>query len=358
MKLRLTVVLMVVGMIVPGVLSAAEIITEEDIIQKVVVEEQLVKTADNFLILFDSSNSMNTPYERGATKTKYEVAKEMLEQKIEMIPDLGYNAGLYTYTPWQELYPMGPFDKAKFISAMDSLPAEPKGPTSLTQGLRELDSVLSGLSGKTVVFIFNDGTYTQIEGMKVPPTYTEELANKYNVCFYMISYARRGIDQKLLKDMAKANACSRVIAFRQFVENPEYIIGALYVVKATERIDTITEMKITGLKVGYVLFASNKADVQTQYESDLKALGEFLRKNPDTYTLLLGYTDNIGLDEYNLELSKRRAESVANYLMNKLGIDEDQIVLNWYGKDNPVAGNDTAEGRAQNRRVEIAVGGI
>ena len=117
-------------------------------------------------------------------------------------------------------------------------------------------------------------------------------------------------------------------------------------------------MKITGLKVGYVLFASNKADVQTQYESDLKPLGEFLQKNPDTYTLLLGYSDNVGSDEYNLELSKRRAESVANYLMNNIGIGEDQIVVNWYGKDNPVADNDTAEGRAQNRRVEIAVGGI
>ena len=223
MKLRLTVLLMVAGMILPGVLTAAEIITEEDIVQKVVVEEQLVKTADNFIILFDSSNSMNTPYERGAAKTKYEVAKEMLKQKTGMIPDLGYNAGLYTYTPWKELYPMGPFDKGKFISAMDSLPAEPKGPTALTQGLRKLDSVLSGLSGKTVVFIFNDGTYTQVEGMKVPPTYTEELANKYDVCFYMISYARRGVDQKLLTDMAKANACSRVIAFKQFVENPGYI---------------------------------------------------------------------------------------------------------------------------------------
>jgi OOP family OmpA-OmpF porin len=349
---------MVAGMILPGVLAAAEIITEEDIVQKVVVEEQLVKTADNFIILFDSSNSMNTPYERGATKTKYEVAKEMLKQKTGLIPDLGYNAGLYTYTPWKELYPMGPFDKGKFISAMDGLPAEPKGPTALTEGLRELDSVLSGLSGKTVVFLFNDGTYTQVEGMKVPPTYTEELANKYNVCFYMIDYARRGIDKKLLTDMAKANECSRVVPFKPFMETPGYLAGALWVVKSTERIDTITESRIKGLQVGHVLFDFNQADVKSQFDSELKQLGDFLKQNSNAYTLLVGYTDNVGSEEYNLGLSKRRSESVANYLMKNFGIGDDQIVVNWYGKANPVASNDTAEGRAQNRRVEIAVGGM
>jgi OOP family OmpA-OmpF porin len=49
---------------------------------------------------------------------------------------------------------------------------------------------------------------------------------------------------------------------------------------------------------------------------------------------------------------------VGVYLMNNHGVGADQIVVNWYGEANPVAGNDTEEGRAQNRRVEIAVGGM
>jgi len=209
-----------------------------------------------------------------------------------------------------------------------------------------------------VVFIFTDGKSDSSGGMKDPEDYTQALADKYNVCFYMIGDATSSRSKKRLADMAKANACSRVIPFRQFVDNPNYITGALYVVKATERIETITETRIVGLKVGDVNFDYNSADVPSRYGADLQALGNFLKKNPNAYALLVGYTDSIGSEEYNLGLSNRRADSVAAYLMTNHGISQDQVVVNWYGEANPVAGNDTDEGRAQNRRVEIAVGGI
>ena len=149
-----------------------------------------------------------------------------------------------------------------------------------------------------------------------------------------------------------------MIPFKQFVDNPNYITGALYIVKATERIETITESRISGLRVGDVLFGFNQTDIQGQYADDLKQLGMFLQKNPNAYALLVGYTDSIGSEEYNLGLSNRRADSVAAYLMNNHGVGQDQIVVNWYGEANPIAGNDTDGGRAQNRRVEVAVGGM
>ena len=96
----------------------------------------------------------------------------------------------------------------------------------------------------------------------------------------------------------------------------------------------------------------------SEHGADLQALGNFLKKNPNAYALLVGYTDSIGSEDYNLGLSNRRADSVAAYLMTNHGVSQDQVVVNWYGEANPVAGNDTEEGRAQNRRVEIAVGGI
>jgi OOP family OmpA-OmpF porin len=74
--------------------------------------------------------------------------------------------------------------------------------------------------------------------------------------------------------------------------------------------------------------------------------------------LLEGYTDSTGPEEYNLGLSLRRAESIANYLMDNYMISDDRIVVNYYGSANPVGDNATAEGRAMNRRVEIAVGGL
>jgi outer membrane protein OmpA-like peptidoglycan-associated protein len=72
--------------------------------------------------------------------------------------------------------------------------------------------------------------------------------------------------------------------------------------------------------------------------------------------VLAGFTDDVGTETYNLPLSKRRVESVADYL-ERQGVGKDRMTLLWYGQTNPIADNSTAEGRAMNRRVEIAVGG-
>jgi OOP family OmpA-OmpF porin len=350
--------MMVLGLILPGLLPAAEIITEEDLVKKVVIEENFIKLADNFIVLFDASNSMKRQYKKGMPESRYELAKAILKEKVQQLPDLGYNAGLYLYTPYAELEPMAPLDKMGWADAVDSMPAEPKGRTFLAQSLRKIEPVLQNLSGKTVVYIFSDGQYSQIEGLKEPEDYTREFASKYNVCFYIIGAPQDNLAQKRLGDMAKANACSRVIPFSKFIENPEYTTGALYTVKATERIETLTETRIVGLQVDSVLFDFDKASVRTSYVDEVDALGGFLQKNPSAYVLLEGYTDSTGPEEYNLTLALRRAESIANYLMDNYNIADDRIVVNYYGSANPAADNATAEGRAMNRRVEVAVGGL
>ena len=358
MKLKLTVLLMAVGMILPGLLPAAEIITEEDITQKVVIEENFIKLADNVIVLFDASNSMARQYKKGSPESRYEIARNILKEKVVKLPDLGYNAGLYLYTPYTELEPMAPLDKIGWVEAVDSMPADPKGPTFLAQSLRKIEPVLQGLSGKTVVFIFSDGQYSQIEGIREPEDYTQDYANKYNVCFYIIGAPQDNLAQKRLGDMAKANACSRVIPFSRFVENSEYTTGALFTVKATERIVTVSETRIVGLQIDSIQYDFDKASVRTNYVDEVDALGSFLQQNPNAYVLIEGYTDSSGPEEYNIGLSLRRAESVSNYLMDNYAISSDRIVVNYYGPANPAADNATSEGRVKNRRVEIAVGGL
>jgi OOP family OmpA-OmpF porin len=301
---------------------------------------------------------MASRYKKGMPESRYDVAKRILREKLAQLPDLGYNAGLYLFTPYKEVYPAGPFNKSSFMQAVDSLPAEPKGPTLLPQALRNIEPILNGLSGKTVVFIFSDGTYSQMGDFRDPEDYTLEMANKHDVCFYMIGSPQDNRAQKQLTDMAKANACSRVIPFERFIENPEYAMGALYVVNATQRIETTTEKKIIGLNVKNIHYDFDSAKIDMDYFDEVDDLGAFLQKNPTAYVLLEGYTDNTGSEEYNLQLSLRRAESVANYLKDKYMIADERIVMNYYGAANPVASNANAEGRAMNRRVEVAVGGL
>ena len=362
MKFKATAVSIAVGIMLIGLfastLPAAEIITEIDIIEKVVTKEDFVRTADNFMILFDSSASMKEFIDKGAKETKYDVVRRVLEERQRMLPDLGYNAGLYIYTPFQTIYPMGPYDSAKFAAAINGLPAEPTGRTPLAEGIREIEPILAKLSGKTVVFIFSDGTFNQLTGIKLPEDYTQEIADKHNVCFYMISSATTWQAEKRLGDMAKANACSRVIPIQAFVNNPEYMTGPLFVVKSSAVVETTTEARISGLRAQDGNFDFNRSNIRPDFKSELDEVGKFLQNNPDAYVLLVGYTDSIGNEEFNLGLSNRRADSAANYLMANHNINRDRIVVNYYGEANPVASNDTDDGRARNRRVEIAVGGL
>jgi OOP family OmpA-OmpF porin len=360
MKCTLTVLIMILGMIVPGFMvtdaSAAEIITEEDMIQNIIREEQLIRLADNFIVLFDASSSMDKPY-KDTNMTRYDVAKKILKERNALLPELGYNAGLYLYTPWKEVSAAQPYDRAKVASAIDSLPAKADNPTMLQQGLYNLGPVLQKLSGKTKVFIFTDGTYTQMQSItRKPGEIAKDLADTHDVSFYLISYPKDKQAEKVLREAASVDIVSRVIPFEQFVDRPESITNILYTVKATERIETITETKIVGIKIDNMLFDFNLDEPRGEFRSEMDELGEFLKNKANAYAVMAGYTDSVGSEEYNLGLSRRRAESVANYLMNNYNIDQSRIVMNWYGKANPIASNDTEEGRSMNRRVECAVG--
>lgn len=90
-------------------------------------------------------------------------------------------------------------------------------------------------------------------------------------------------------------------------------------------------------------------------EDNIKILNEFagcLKKEPSKKIRISGHTDSRGTEEYNMNLSKLRAEAAASYLISQ-GISPEQIELHWYGESMPVADNATDEGRAKNRRVEI-----
>ncbi len=112
-----------------------------------------------------------------------------------------------------------------------------------------------------------------------------------------------------------------------------------------------------GIKITFssgILFDVDKANLKDGYKSELAELSTILNKYADTNILLAGHTDSTGSDEYNLELSERRAQSVSGYLVTQ-NVDSARITTEGYGKSQPIASNDTAEGRAQNRRVEVAI---
>jgi len=112
-----------------------------------------------------------------------------------------------------------------------------------------------------------------------------------------------------------------------------------------------------GIKITFssgIMFDIDRAVLKDQYRGELSELAAILNKYDDTNILLEGHTDSTGTEEYNLDLSKKRSQSVANYLATRK-VNPARFTIMGYGESQPIASNDSSEGRAQNRRVEVAI---
>jgi outer membrane protein OmpA-like peptidoglycan-associated protein len=108
------------------------------------------------------------------------------------------------------------------------------------------------------------------------------------------------------------------------------------------------------ITLGDVLFASGTAELNSGGNNHLGKLAGFLNKYPDRTTLIEGYTDSVGSNDYNQGLSQRRAEAVKSYLVAQ-GIDASRVTASGKGESNPVGNNASVTGRQQNRRVEVII---
>lgn len=307
-----------------------------------IIKEELVKVADNAIFLLDTSSSMNEEF-RDTGSDKRTLVEEEFKKRNGEFPDIGHNFGIYAYTRWEEFYPLQPYDRDGVADALAAASEKGPGPTPLREGLEQLEEILQSASGRTAVFVFSDGEYTGRD----PSEVAQRLAQNYDICFYLISTAKQADNNRLKNSLENLNACSRMIPLEAYLYQPEYQSGALYVTKSTRE----------AVRVDNSNFAFDEAELQNDAIAELDELAVFLNENPDSYVVLSGYTDNTGEEDYNEGLSQRRTEAVATYMIEKHGIDKNRMVLQWYGSDNPITSNDTKEGRAENRRVEIAVKG-
>jgi OOP family OmpA-OmpF porin len=339
--------------------TAFEIVTQEMMEKQIVTETDLIRTADNFIIVFDASNSANEMVP-GMSISRIQAAKEMLQERNQWLPDLGYTAGLFkaTSSGHEVLYPLLPYNRDSFGAAIDKLPDEGSGPTMAQQVLSSLRDPIGGLSGKTAVIMFTDGTYNRVRGPKSALQIAQGIAKDNDVCFYLISSATDAENEQLLASVAKLNACSRVLPIDDFLNNPHYLSGALFTVKTTSYEKLVPVTKKIAVASENVLFDFDGDEIRSEYVDRLNELGDFLKQNPNTSVVLAGYADSSGDEEYNMGLSEFRARSVKNYLANQSRIDPDRIITLWFGELNPVGDNATSEGRQLNRRVELAVGGL
>jgi outer membrane protein OmpA-like peptidoglycan-associated protein len=129
--------------------------------------------------------------------------------------------------------------------------------------------------------------------------------------------------------------------------------------EAIDKLQAFASVKADGRRTiitlsGSVLFATNQSDLLPTARARLVDVAGALKQVQNHPIVVIGYTDNMGTDEHNKQLSQRRAESVRGFLVSQ-GVKDDMITAMGRGKADPVASNASPEGRANNRRVEIVI---
>lgn len=124
------------------------------------------------------------------------------------------------------------------------------------------------------------------------------------------------------------------------------------------KVESVTDANnLQAIKVTFdnaILFPTNKSELSASSRASLTQFAQSLKNSPDTDITIYGHTDNTGSREVNEQLSKARADAVANFLVGN-GISRTRITTEGLAYDQPLADNSTAAGRAENRRVEIYI---
>jgi OOP family OmpA-OmpF porin len=306
---------------------------------------ELVKKVDNFLVLLDASTTM-------ADKTKNEVqklalAKDLIKCMNETIPNIAMNGGLRAFGPYHLekglIYGMTGYTKAGLNDTVLSVD-KTGGTTPIGESIQWARKDLQMTTGKTAVILFSDGM-NSMTGDPIAEAAGMKLQFAKDICIYTVLLGNDPQGKANMDGIAKAGECG-------------FVTDAAALLAANGMTDFVTKIFLAKGKMKervsitlHVEFDFDNDSVRPEYHSDIKEVANFLKAYPKATAVLEGHTDGTGTDEYNLNLSKKRADSIKKYLVEKFGIRASRISTRGYGESLPVATNNTKEGRQQNRRV-------
>jgi len=246
------------------------------------------------------------------------------------------------------------------LAACAAAPVKPDGAAEARSKLTQLQSDPNLASRAPVAVKEAD---TAVQAAEQPQADQELGAYKVYLADRKVEIARAQAETSFAEDQRAALSAQREgarLVARTQEADAAHLAAASSAQQAAElqrQIDVL-QAKPTdrGLVVtlGDVLFDTGKAGLKAGATSNLNKLIAFLNQYPDRTVVIEGYTDNVGSEEYNQGLSERRADSVKAYLAGQ-GVGAIRLSALGRGESDPVAGNDSAAGRQQNRRVEVII---
>lgn len=344
----------------------------------------LVQKTNSFFVLNDSSSSMGKTYLNSAeySGTKLDVEKNLLNKFNKTIPDIPLSSGLRSFgmgpcTNWGETklnQPMQQYSAAGFDSAITSMTCA-SGGTPLAEALSVSKSDLANASGNIALIVLSDG---MDETNPVPAA--QALKSQYGdrLCIYTVwvgNEKQDALGRESLQMVADASGCgfatdanaiSSPAGMSEFVKNVFFSAGSP--VKDCSVLDddhdgvNNCDDKCPDTPKGAIVdkqgcwayhgifFDFDSDKIKATFEPALKNAVDVLNINPSLTVEIQGHTDSYGSDDYNQNLSERRAKAVKSELVRR-GINGVRMSTKGFGESMPAETNETEEGRAYNRRV-------
>ncbi len=352
------------ALVVFGMLGCSTVQYREPFLAKPVApkvgEIMAVKQA---VIVVDSSQSMRS-------KERFTLAKSQVESFVSAMPEGDYSTGLVVVgNQTTQTHSLEPFDRQVLAGAANQIPYL-GGNTPLGTSLNEARSMLSGCKGKTAVIVFSDGrpthsTDTLNAAKRLVDSYPDEL------CIHTVQIGDNKRAGEFLQKLSALTSCGSNRS-ADTIDNPMAMMDFVRFVfmepdKDSDRdgvYDTYDRCPNTpkGAKVddrgcwviSGVMFDLDKDIIKPAFYSRLDNVAKVLRKNPGLKVRIDGHACDRGTDEYNQDLSERRAVAVKSYLVQKR-IKEVRMRTRGFGETRPAASNTSEANRAKNRRVELTV---
>lgn len=326
-----------------------------------VTSGEYVQKVDNFLVIFDDTESMSLDRH---WQSKLERGKVLTANMNNTIPNLNLQAGLRGFGPKAFplaegsalQYGMTSYSKSGLGDTVKAITTT-GGNTPMTPTFDLAKTDLAKTKGDIAVIVIGDGE----ENIKAPAAAAATTLKKAfgdRLCIYTVLIGDSKAGAATMKDIAQAGGCgfatdegslstpSGMADFveKVFLKKVEKVAPAPPAPPVEERKCFTVELKVE--------FEFDKAVVRQTYYKTLTDFADFIRSYPDYKVNLEGHTCNMGSEAYNMKLGQRRAESVRAFILKHFkDIDPARLTAISYGEAKPLNGNNTKADREHNRRV-------
>ncbi len=354
MQLKKTVCLCVlmIAMALAGCAQQASYICDvKSPCQKIPTAGYVQKT-NSFLVLFDSSETMGDLY---AGQKKLAIAKKLVCCMNATIPDMKFTAGLRSFGRGYKLfslnattleYGMTDYSKPGLEGALAPI-TMPYGNTPLSHVISAAQEDLKAAPGQMALIIVSDGKATD-EGTVAA---AEKIKSVYGdkICIYTVLVGLDPAGMQTMKKVAAVSGCG-------FMTTADKISSAEGMADFVEKVFLAKKPAPMPQKIvlSSIMFDLDSAQIKPEYALILDEVAAILKKHTYKQVVIEGHTCSLASDDYNMDLSRRRAAATKEYLVGK-GISASGLVTKGYGESRPVADNTIDAGRRQNRRVEFLV---